>query len=72
MDHLLTQLQKWFSSDHQHIALGLSLVSSAMKWSQYIRELAELYQNDLPSPQNLNMELLRVVYAHVNFRPGLH
>ena len=62
LDHLLTQLHKQFSSDHQRVALGLSLVPSVMKdtpqWSEHVTELADIYKNDLPSPQNFNMELV--------------
>lgn len=62
LDHLLTQLQERFSSDHQHVALGLSLVPSIMKdtpqtqWSDHLKQLAEHYSKDLPSPENLDME----------------
>ena len=61
--HLLTQLQERFSSDHQRVGLALSLVPSVMKntpqWSENVKQLAELYQDDLASPQNLNIESLR-------------
>ena len=45
LDHLLTQLQEQFSSDHQRVALGLSLVPSVMKdtsqWSEHVMEFGK-------------------------------
>ena len=64
LDHLLTQLEERFSGDHQRVALGLSLVPSVMKntqqtqWSADVKELVGLYHDDLPSPENLDMEML--------------
>ena len=62
LDHLLTQLDVRFSSDQQRVMQGLSLVPTVMmetsQWSEHIIELAELYHNDLPSTENLDMELL--------------
>lgn len=62
MDHLSCQLEEQFSSDQQRVVLGLSLVPSIMKetpqWLEHATELAKIYNHDLPSPHNLDMEFL--------------
>lgn len=62
LDHLLTQFDQRFSSDQQRVVLGLSLVPAVMKedtkWKENVMDLAAFYQSDLPSSDNLDMELV--------------
>ena len=59
---VLSQLNHCFSSDQQLLVGGLSLVPSVMKedssWKEYVMDLATLYQCDLPSCDNMDMELV--------------
>ena len=63
LDHLLSQLQSRFSSDHQLVARGLSLVPAIMKesastWKKHVMDLATFYEGDLSSVDNINMEIV--------------
>jgi hypothetical protein len=63
LDHLLSQLQSRFSSDQQLVARGLSLVPAIMKesvstWKKNVMDLATFYESDLPSVDNIDMEIV--------------
>ena len=62
LDHLLTQLSDRFSSDENQVVLGLSLVPTVMasdqKWQEKALELSKHYEVDLPSPHDIDMELV--------------
>ena len=62
IDHLSTQLNDRFPDDHPQLVLGSSLIPKIMKtqlnWIERVLELGKFYQHDLPSAENLDMELL--------------
>ena len=63
LDHLVTQLQSRFSNDQQLVARGLSLVPAIMKdsgssWKKHVMDLATVYEGDLPSADNMDMEIV--------------
>ena len=69
----LTQLQERFSSDNQCVALGAypwsqTVMKDTLQCSEHIKKLTELYKADLPSPQNLDMEMLSGTTARVRCR----
>ena len=61
-DHLLTELDQRFNNDQQRIILGLSLVPAVMieecNWKEQVTDLVAFYHDDLPSPDNMDMELV--------------
>ena len=60
-DHLLFELEDRFSSNAKITTIGLCLVSSIIykkqDWQTNVKELASLYQADLPAPLSLQTEL---------------
>ena len=56
LDHLLSEMKLCFSSHQQTALLGLSVVPSVMaslsteEYTTRVSELADMYQDDLPSP----------------------
>ena len=62
--HLVTRLlQSRFTNDQQLVARGLSLVPAIMKdsgssWKKHIMDLATVYGGDLPSADNMDMEIV--------------
>ena len=61
LDHLLKELEDRFSSNAKVATGGLCLVPSAMSkrfdWQANVKDLASLYQADLPAPLSLTTEL---------------
>ena len=63
LDHLLSQLQSRFSNDQQLVVRGLSLVPAIMmesdaSWKKHVVDLATVYEGDLPSVDNIDMEIV--------------
>lgn len=58
----MTQLDVRFPDDQPEIVQGLSLIPQVMKtdpqWKEKLFELAKIYEDDLPSPENLDTEIL--------------
>ena len=63
LDHLLSEMKSLFSSHQQTALLGLSVVPSVMaslsteEYTTRVSELADMYQDDLPSPNCIVSEL---------------
>ena len=61
LDHLLKELEDSFSSNAKVATGGLCLVPSIISkrydWKANVKDLASLYQADLPAPLSLTTEL---------------
>lgn len=63
IDHLLSELRTRFSSHHKTALLGLCLIPSVMismstdLFTESSSKLAEMYQDDLPSPESFISEV---------------
>ena len=63
VDHLLSELQSTFGDHQRTVMLGLSIVPSLLisleptESISRVKELADLYESDLPSPECLESEL---------------
>ena len=63
LDHLLSEMNSRFGKHQQTALLGLSIVPSilitlpAEDCSSKVKQLAELYENDLPSPECIESEV---------------
>ena len=73
LDHLLHELEDRFSSNAKVATLGLCLVPSIISkrenWQTNVKELASLYQTDLPAPLSLQTELQCWKHKFMCFEP---
>ena len=61
LDHLCSQMEERFSTTQQKAYMGLSLVPDTIRsdkeWRERVKNVASLYESDLPSPLTLQAEL---------------
>ena len=61
LDHLIKKLEDFYLSNAKVATSGLCLVPSIMSerddWQTSVKELASLYEADLPDPLSLSTEL---------------
>ena len=61
LDHLCSQIEERFSPTQQKAYMGLSLVPDTIKsdgqWRQRVKDMAVIYETDLPSSLSLEAEL---------------
>ena len=73
LDHLIKELEDRFSSNSKIATSGLCLVPSVMSkrddWQANVKDLALLYQADLPAPLSLTTELHCWKCKFVQYKP---